>query len=159
MPLNVTISVVENENKILLLKRKKGLFSGMLGLPGGKIENGERIKEAAIREIEEETKIKSKFDGIHGVILERLVEKNKVKNEFLIFLSELKPYRIPGPQPNCVWLDMNDLESCRDSIIPSDYEMINQIFVNKKPGYYESIIIKSRDKYKLQSFERINHKE
>ncbi|HDJ96794.1 MAG TPA: NUDIX domain-containing protein, partial [Candidatus Aenigmarchaeota archaeon] len=51
--------VVEKDGKILLIKRKFKPFKGKLALPGGKVEEGESAKEAARRELEEETGLKA----------------------------------------------------------------------------------------------------
>lgn len=43
--------VIEHEGKILLVKHARGNY----GVPGGQVENGENLMEAAVREIKEET--------------------------------------------------------------------------------------------------------
>lgn len=49
--------LVFKENKVLLVKHteKAGHLTGIYGLPGGKVDEGETEKETAIRELEEET--------------------------------------------------------------------------------------------------------
>jgi mutator protein MutT len=42
-------------NKILLIKRGTTVFRGYWALPGGKVEAGETVEEAIVREIKEET--------------------------------------------------------------------------------------------------------
>ena len=50
--------IVEND-KILLIKRKNAsLFDGMWTNPGGKIEPGENIEDAVVREVFEEVGVK-----------------------------------------------------------------------------------------------------
>ena len=41
--------------KIMLCKRKTGIYSGMYGCAGGKIEDGEDILDGLVRETKEET--------------------------------------------------------------------------------------------------------
>lgn len=48
------------KDKVLLIKKKRGLGKGFWNGPGGKIEENEDIEEAAIRELEEETRLKAK---------------------------------------------------------------------------------------------------
>lgn len=50
-------AIVLKENKILLVKRKRPPHQGCWAIPGGKIELGETIQQAAEREIKEETGI------------------------------------------------------------------------------------------------------
>ena len=45
-------------NKILLIKRGPVVFRGYWALPGGKVEAGETVEQAVIREVEEETGLK-----------------------------------------------------------------------------------------------------
>jgi len=48
------------ENKVLLIKKKRGLGKGLWNGSGGKVENNETIEEAATRELKEETGLKAK---------------------------------------------------------------------------------------------------
>ncbi len=54
-PVLVVDGIVMQNNKILLLKRKKDPFSGKYVLPGGHVEFGETTRNAIVREIKEET--------------------------------------------------------------------------------------------------------
>ena len=58
----VATLVVNKANQLLLVKRSVEPAKGKWCLPGGFIETGESIEEAALRELEEET-------GIKGTIL------------------------------------------------------------------------------------------
>lgn len=46
--------IVTRGNKILLIKKAKGPYKGLLDLPGGRIEHGETIESALKREFDEE---------------------------------------------------------------------------------------------------------
>ncbi|MEP0520146.1 MAG: NUDIX hydrolase [Hyphomicrobiales bacterium] len=58
-PIVATISAVAHEGRILLVRRANPPDAGCWGFPGGKIEPGETIERAAVRELLEET-------GVHG---------------------------------------------------------------------------------------------
>ncbi len=60
--INVAV-VVEKEGKVLLLKRKNGLWE----LPGGGVEWGERPEEAVVREGKEECGVEIKKVELLGV--------------------------------------------------------------------------------------------
>src|SRR5690606_29370871 len=51
-------AVVECMGHVLVVKRKAQPGKGQIGLPGGFINPSERIEDACIRELKEETKIK-----------------------------------------------------------------------------------------------------
>ncbi|MBQ4031525.1 MAG: NUDIX domain-containing protein [Bacilli bacterium] len=46
--------LIINEDKIALILKSRGAYTGKLDLPGGSIEHGERPEETLIREIKEE---------------------------------------------------------------------------------------------------------
>ena len=47
--------IITNDNKIVLIKKARGGYTGKLDLPGGGIEHNESPTEALIRELKEET--------------------------------------------------------------------------------------------------------
>lgn len=59
--------IIEKDDKIVLLVRDKEPFRGSIVVPGGKVEYGETVEEAAIRETREETGLKVKLKDILGV--------------------------------------------------------------------------------------------
>jgi len=58
-PVVAAIAVVIKDNSVLLVRRANPPDAGFWGLPGGKIEFGERIEEAVVRELFEETGIRA----------------------------------------------------------------------------------------------------
>jgi len=74
-PLPVAASIVVNEDReVLLVKRDKEPYKGMWCLPIGFAESDEEVREAALRELKEET-------GIRGEII-RLIDVDTVDNYF-----------------------------------------------------------------------------
>ncbi|MDY0389292.1 MAG: NUDIX hydrolase [Desulfobulbus oligotrophicus] len=59
-PVSATIGVLFKEECVLLVRRKNPPDAGKWGFPGGKIEWGETIVDAAVREIFEETNVIAK---------------------------------------------------------------------------------------------------
>jgi len=57
----VRLIVVDSQKRVLLLKRQNTNYgSGMWCLPGGKVEYGQTVEEAAISELREETSLEAK---------------------------------------------------------------------------------------------------
>jgi len=52
--IHVVAAVIKNNDLILATQRGYGEFKGMWEFPGGKIEEGEDLKDAIVREIKEE---------------------------------------------------------------------------------------------------------
>lgn len=65
-------AVIFRADKVLLIERGKGAMRGLWSLPGGHIEPGERAREAAQREVSEETGITAEIFGlvdVHDVVI------------------------------------------------------------------------------------------
>ncbi|MCK0198902.1 NUDIX hydrolase [Ancylobacter sp. 6x-1] len=54
-PVVAVLAVVIREGKILLVRRANPPDQGLWGYPGGRVEPGEALLDAALRELEEET--------------------------------------------------------------------------------------------------------
>lgn len=57
-------AVVLDNNRILLVKRKNSPYKGYWGVPGGRVEHGERLQDAVKRELLEETGLESEPLGV-----------------------------------------------------------------------------------------------
>ena len=62
-----TDGVIFKNNEILLIKRNNDPFKGKWALPGGYVEYGEKVEDAVVREVLEETGIKTKISDLLGV--------------------------------------------------------------------------------------------
>lgn len=56
-PRLAALSVVVRADQVLLVRRKNPPEAGVWGFPGGKVEFGETVQQAAVRELHEETTI------------------------------------------------------------------------------------------------------
>lgn len=67
-PVAATIAAVVHEGSILLVRRANRPDAGRWGFPGGKVETGEPIEHAAIRELLEETGIRARARQIFTAV-------------------------------------------------------------------------------------------
>lgn len=81
-----TITVIDGD-KVLLVKRKKtGFMDGYYATPGGHVDPDETIKEAAVRELKEETGLVVKEQDLelfHILQDENVAPKNYVSFRFI----------------------------------------------------------------------------
>ena len=76
-PLRPVIGVsalVRRDGKVLLVRRGRPPAAGLWSLPGGKVEFGERLEAAAIREIREETGID--IEGLARIDMAEIITRD-----------------------------------------------------------------------------------
>ena len=66
-PALATDGIVLIDGQLVLIQRGNPPFEGSYALPGGFVEYGEKVEDAVIREIEEETGLKTEIAKLHGV--------------------------------------------------------------------------------------------
>lgn len=70
----------EREGRVLLLRRAgTGFFDGLYSLPGGHVEAGESVRQAAVREAQEEVGIEVGVEELEWVgVVHRLSDTNRI---------------------------------------------------------------------------------
>ncbi|MGN7410508.1 NUDIX hydrolase [Sporosarcina sp. SAFN-010] len=61
------VLIFDEQGENVLMVKNKGEYSSYYTLPGGAVEIGETLEEAAIREVNEETGLNVELDGIFSV--------------------------------------------------------------------------------------------
>ena len=69
-PWVTTDGIVVIDDRIVLIKRGREPFKGMHALPGGIVEYGESVEQCVVREIEEETGLRTRVLDLVGVYSE-----------------------------------------------------------------------------------------
>ncbi|MGQ0842793.1 MAG: NUDIX hydrolase [Sporichthyaceae bacterium] len=86
---SVNVAVVDAEGRLLLIRRSD---NGNWALPGGGIDVGESLSQAAVREVEEETGIVCEITGLVGIYTNphhvlHYTSNDEVRQEFSIVLT------------------------------------------------------------------------
>ena len=83
--LAASAAVFKPDGTVLLGARRIGPYAGVFSLPGGLVETGETLEEAALRELEEETGVRGEivaFNGWREVINRE--DDGRVKRHYVI---------------------------------------------------------------------------
>jgi ADP-ribose pyrophosphatase YjhB (NUDIX family) len=102
------------DGKVLLATRTRPPALGALTLPGGLVEPGERLTEAALRELQEEVEVEAEIIGFNGHA-ERIERDGdgRVKHHYVIasFIARwVSGEPRPGPEAGeIVWADPHAL--------------------------------------------------
>ena len=154
---NIAASPVIFGDKFLLIKRVKPPYDNYWSMVGGKIEFGEVLEEALLREIYEETGLNVRFISLRGVVTEILREDGKIKEHFIIWVFETQAETdsaVSSDEGEVQWFTKDELEKTKGSIIPSDYAMIQEFFLKRKTQitHHKSKVSKKGETYTLEFF-------
>lgn len=155
--LPIAITILRCRSKYLFIKRNRPPYEGLWSLIGGKIETGELIREAAEREVMEETGAVAVEDYRYsGFINERLVDKtNILLAHFLIFLgkAEIEGFQDDNREGTLSLFTLEEIIKNQEEFLPSDWRMFDS-YINQSSysSMYEAQLMKDESGYHLQYY-------
>ena len=103
-------AIIEKDNKIVLIKRKKEPFIGKWALPGGHVKERETVEDAVVRETKEETSLDIKPKEILGVYSD---PRRDIRNTIsTVFIVEFIGGKIIGGSDatEARWFDLDEID-------------------------------------------------
>lgn len=124
-PVPVALVAVLNKDKILLVKRSKRPYQKYWSLIGGKMRMEESFEQACLRVVKEKTGLDAGYDGLAGVLHERVEGEDIIKHSFIHFFARMAAKSLDFRQSGhgeLKWFRIKDLN--KEKIIPSDIWLI-----------------------------------
>ena len=134
---NTVDAVVIQSGHILLVRRRAEPGCGLFALPGGFLNPNERIQDAAIRELREETKIKVPGPVLSGSIRAmdvydhpgRSLRGRTITHAFLIELPSGPLPKVKGSDDadKAKWVPLNVFDAMEDQLFEDHYHIIKDM--------------------------------
>ena len=138
-PIFVTVdSVVIQSGHILLIERKAEPGKGLFALPGGFVNQKERLLDAAVRELREETKLRVPVPVIKGSQLkkevfdlpDRSLRGRTITVAFLFKLAEtgeLPDVKGSDDARRAMWVPLSQVQNMREVMFEDHYHIIESL--------------------------------
>lgn len=124
-----TLAIIENGDMALLAMKKRGFGEGWWNGYGGKVQDGESITDAMIRELKEESGLIAK-DFKERAVLEFLFEGSDKEVEMHVFeVSKYEGDLVETEEMNPKWFLKNDIPY--DCMWPADRNWFPMFFEGK----------------------------
>jgi ADP-ribose pyrophosphatase YjhB (NUDIX family) len=137
------------EGKVLLVKIEYGANRGMWMLPGGQVEVGETIEDAAVRELREETGLESEIIRLVGVRSGKQQRAGGIQSSLYVVFEMMSMSAIFKMEDNEIadikyWDIPEAVES--DQVVELSKEMIKAAW-NTRNGLYRGEQIHTKNRY------------
>lgn len=121
-------AIVFDGDSVLLIKRDKPPAMGQWSVPGGKLEPGESLCDACIREVMEETGLFVKAGNIVAVVERRVESFHYVIVDFIAFIPEAGS-KVPCASSDvceALWVKVNQI--CQYNLVEGLERIINKAY-------------------------------
>jgi ADP-ribose pyrophosphatase YjhB (NUDIX family) len=150
----IVITILECQNRYLFIQRKNPPYEGLWSMVGGKVNVGEHITAAAVREVIEETGAETVADyDYRGLVSERLVDPDgTLVAQFLIFIGHalIQNYTQNHREGDLALFSMQEITEKKGQFLPSDYEMFHRFLEKTEtPTIHEVELLQDDKGYHL----------
>lgn len=137
---DAVLTFIQDENKVLLINKKRGLGNGKVNAPGGRIDRGETAIEAAIRECIEEVGVEP-FDLVYVGELNFIFTDGYSLKGYVYFSNKFRGDMIETDEADPFWCNINEIPY--DKMWSDDKEWLPLVLRGKK---FEGHFIFDNDK-------------
>ncbi|TXT57651.1 MAG: hypothetical protein BAJATHORv1_10354 [Candidatus Thorarchaeota archaeon] len=155
--ISIAITILKHNNQFLFLKRRKAPYENLWSLVGGKVDLGEHIAPASIREVMEETGTTHVHDyEYRGVVSERLIKPDgSLLAHFLIFVgfARLFDFKASHREGELRLFDESEISSLKDTFLPSDVRMFESFkSASQESNLFEAELVYDGSRYLLNYY-------
>lgn len=160
--LPVAVCIVEHDGKFPLIKFKRNYLAGRWGLPGGKLDDGEHVQEAAVRELREEVGIETEFQKLVAVVDEIALDREGNAIRCILFVCRMKPAgpvspeRRDLPEGTIDWFTLEQIKTMESEFVRSDFKLFLEFGEPKWYGNFRSRQEWKDGKLQLTYFEPVD---
>ena len=106
-------AIAVEDDCLLMIRRGRGPAAGEWSIPGGRVEQGETLAEAVVRETREETGLEVVCDRFVGWV-ERVGEDHHfVILDFIVSVLESEPIHAGDDAAEARWIPLHDVAELR----------------------------------------------
>ncbi|HVM18554.1 MAG TPA: NUDIX domain-containing protein [Egibacteraceae bacterium] len=116
-------AVCVHDGRVLLIKRGRGAVRGRWTLPGGHLEHGELLADAALRELREETGVGGEVEGLCGIAERHYAGYHYVIVDYWVRVDRTEAAAADDAE-DVVWATEDDLDSL--DLVPLLREFLDQ---------------------------------
>jgi mutator protein MutT len=102
-------AVAVAEDRLLLVRRGRGPAAGDWSVPGGRVEPGETLAEAVLRELAEETGLEGVCDELIGWVERLGAEHHYVILDFAVTILEPSDPRAGDDAAEAEWVPLDEV--------------------------------------------------
>lgn len=134
---NTVDAIVVQSGHILLVRRKSEPGKGLYAMPGGFCDSHERLEDAVIRELREETKLKLPEPVLRGNITKRTVIDDPIRSLrgrtfTYVFVIQLPPGPLPRVKggddaDKAKWVPLSVFRKMEPQMFEDHYRVINSL--------------------------------
>ncbi|MBA3267571.1 MAG: NUDIX domain-containing protein [Acidimicrobiia bacterium] len=102
-------AIAQSEEQLLLIRRGRGPAAGVWSVPGGRVEAGETLAEAVIRELAEETSLEGVCDQLVGWVERMGADHHYVILDFAVTILEPDDPRPGDDAVEAEWVPLDEV--------------------------------------------------
>ena len=106
-------AIAVDSDRLLLIRRGHGPGAGEWSVPGGRVERGETLAEAVVRELLEETSLEGVCDDLVGWVERVTPEHHFVILDFRVTILDPREPTAGADAAEAAWVNLTDVADLR----------------------------------------------